>query len=134
MARREAPAVNANGVPSSSPGLFRSNETTLGPSHPTKPQVGFTRIDGHLGGGALNLRALFHELTRLLFHAALEGFFLGDAQLRRIFPHVFRDLHRAEVRAAHGTEVRALGTFLRQRFVVELAENKLPGKTSYLEI
>ena len=36
-ARREAHAVNANGVPSSSPGLFRSNETTLGPSHPTKP-------------------------------------------------------------------------------------------------
>jgi len=37
MAQREAHAVNANGVPSSSPGLFRSNETTLGPSHPTKP-------------------------------------------------------------------------------------------------
>jgi len=36
-ARRQAPAVNANGVPSSSPGLFRANETTLGPSHPTKP-------------------------------------------------------------------------------------------------
>jgi len=36
-ARREAHAVNANGVPSSSPGLFRSNEITLGPSHPTKP-------------------------------------------------------------------------------------------------
>ncbi len=32
-----ANAANANGAPLSSPGLFRPNETTLGPSHPTNP-------------------------------------------------------------------------------------------------
>ena len=35
--------------------------------------------------------------------------------------HVLADLHRAEVRPAHGAEVGLLGGMLGQRFVVELA-------------
>jgi hypothetical protein len=38
-----------------------------------------------------------------------------------VFADVFGDFHRAEVRAAHGAEVRGLCAFLQQGFVVELA-------------
>jgi hypothetical protein len=47
--------------------------------------------------------------------------FLGDALFGGVFADVFGDLHRAEVRAAHGTEVRGLCAFLREGFVVEFA-------------
>ena len=36
-----------------------------------------------------------------------------------VFTHIFGDLHRAEVRATHGTEVSGLGAFLRQGLVME---------------
>ena len=49
----------------------------------------------------------------------LAGFF-GDALLS-VFANVLGDLHRAEMRAAHGAEMRGLGAVLRQRFVVEFA-------------
>jgi hypothetical protein len=39
----------------------------------------------------------------------------------RAFADVFRDLHRAEVRAAHAVEVGRLGASLREGFVTELS-------------
>src|ERR1041385_2380853 len=53
----------------------------------------------------IELTAFLRELLRLLVHRV---------------PHVLRDLHRAEVRPAHGAEVRGLGPLGRQRRVVEL--------------
>jgi len=52
MASRATHSLNANGVPSSSPGLFRPNETTLGSSHPTKPPTlkGLNRCLPHQSG------------------------------------------------------------------------------------
>ncbi len=50
-----------------------------------------------------------------------ERLFLGDALFGGVFADVFGDLHRAEVRAAHGAEVGGLGAVLREGFVVELA-------------
>jgi hypothetical protein len=41
--------------------------------------------------------------------------------LTGVFAHVFGDFHAAEMRAAHGAEMRGLGAFLRQGFVVEFA-------------
>ncbi|CAM2159159.1 200 kDa antigen p200 [Paraburkholderia tropica] len=67
----------------------------------------------------INLRALLDELDGLHFHAFFQGFVVAHALLRREVAHVLRDLHRAEVRAAHRAEVRDLGRVLRQRFVVE---------------
>jgi len=69
----------------------------------------------------VNLRAFFHELFRLLFHPLFQRLFLGDALFGSVFADVLGDLHRAEMRAAHGAEVRGLGAVLRQGFVVELA-------------
>ncbi len=76
------------------------------------------------GGGSrlrVNLGTLLDELTGLFFHALLQGLLLGDALLGGVFADVFGDLHRAEVRTAHGTEVRGLCAFLWERLVVELA-------------
>src|ERR1043165_1031473 len=53
----------------------------------------------------IELTALLHELLRLLVHGVA---------------HLLRDLHRAEVRPAHGAEVRRLRSLGRQRSVVEL--------------
>src|SRR4051794_32781030 len=57
----------------------------------------------------IQLTAFLDELLRLLFHP-----------LFGVVAHVLRDLHRAEVRPAHGAEVRGLGPLGRQRGVVEL--------------
>ena len=46
------------------------------------------------------------ELGRLFGHAASRLAF-GDALGRRVVAHLLRDLHRAELRPAHGAEVRA---------------------------
>jgi len=54
----------------------------------------------------VNLTTTRHKLLRLLFHPQAQRRLLIDLFLRRIFPHVLRDLHGAEMRAAHGTEVR----------------------------
>ena len=56
----------------------------------------------------VNLRAFFHKLLRLGFHALLERLFLGDALFGGVFADVFGDLHRAEMRAAHGAEVEGV--------------------------
>ena len=59
----------------------------------------------------------------LLAHGVKFVRYLGHSSLlviqrRRIIPYILRDLHRAELRAAHGAEVRHLVRFLRQRLVV----------------
>ena len=63
----------------------------------------------------VNLRAFFHKLLRLFFHPFLQRLFFGDALFGGVFADVFGDLHRTEVRAAHGAEVCGLGTVLRIR-------------------
>ena len=52
---------------------------------------------------------------------ACKRFIFRELLFCRVLAHVFGDLHGTEVRAAHGAEVRGLRSFLRQRFVVELA-------------
>ena len=51
----------------------------------------------------------------------MECLLLGDGLFGGVFADVFGDLHGAEVGAAHGAEVGALGSVLRQRFVVVFA-------------
>src|SRR5688572_17382356 len=63
--------------------------------------------------------ALLREFLGLFLHAFLQRLRLRDALLLRVFAHVLRDFHRAEVRAAHRAEMRELRAFLRQRLVVE---------------
>ena len=67
----------------------------------------------------INLRPLLHEFHRLGFHAFLQGLLFRKFLAGGVVPDFLRDLHRAEMRAAHGTEVRELGAFLRQGFVVK---------------
>ncbi len=69
----------------------------------------------------VNLRSAFRKLAGFLLQANLKCVLFGNLLLGGKFPNVLRDLHGAEVRAAHGTEVRGLGAFLRERFVMELA-------------
>lgn len=69
----------------------------------------------------VNLCALVHELLGLLFHPPLDGFVFGDLLFGGVLAHVFRDLHGAEVRAAHGAEVGTFSAFLREGFIVEFA-------------
>src|SRR5258706_8048474 len=71
-------------------------------------------------GLLVDLRALLHKLHRLRLHPLRKRFLVAHAVLRGVVAHVLRDLHRAEVRAAHGAEVRELGAFLGKRLVVEL--------------
>ena len=82
--------------------------------------------------GLVNFRALFGELLALLFYAFLDGYLFRDRLLDGVLPHVFADLHRTEVRAAHGAEVGGFGSVLRKGFVVEGAggdgvEGKIEG-------
>src|SRR5512135_1629621 len=72
-------------------------------------------------GLRVDLRALLHELDGFRFHAFREGVAFVQALLCRVVAHVLRDLHRAEVGAAHRAEVGELGAVLRQGLVVELA-------------
>jgi hypothetical protein len=69
----------------------------------------------------INFTALIRKLTAFFFHPLFQRFFLGEALFGGVFADVFGDLHRAEVRAAHGAEVRGLRAFLRQRLVVGFA-------------
>ena len=68
-----------------------------------------------------NLRAFLHELLRLRFHAALNGFSLGDAQFGGVVADVFGDFHGARMRAscAVGHHESAFALFI-QRGVEEL--------------
>src|SRR5690606_10321265 len=60
----------------------------------------------------VNLGASFTEFLRHLLHAAFLLF-----ELRGVIAYLLRDFHGAEFRAAHGTEMRDLVTFLRQGLV-----------------
>src|SRR5215212_10964984 len=71
----------------------------------------------------VKLRAGGDELGGLLSHPLTQCGLFVDLLLRRVLPHLLRDLHRAEVRAAHRAEVRELGALLRERLVVVLARD-----------
>src|SRR5690606_24188748 len=74
------------------------------------------------GGSALpvHLRALLAELGRFGGHALLQRAGFVQAVFGGVVAHVLGDLHRAEVRAAHRTEVGQLVRILGQGLVVEL--------------
>ena len=61
------------------------------------------------------------ELPRLLFQSFFDRCLFCDCMLRSISADIFCDAHATEMWTAHGTEMRGLGAFLRQCFVVELA-------------
>ena len=67
----------------------------------------------------VKLAALPGKLAGFFFHSLFQRLLLGDALLRRIFPHVLRYLHAAKVRAAHGTKMRRLRAVLRQGLIME---------------
>ena len=75
---------------------------------------------GGLVGVDVDLAAHVHELPAHLVHALLRFDHGGGARvgLGGVVAHVLRDLHRAEFRPAHRTEVRDLVRVLRQRLVV----------------
>ena len=60
------------------------------------------------------------ELDCFFLHSLLQRFVGRESLLLRILAHVLRDLHRAEVRTAHRTEVGGLHRILRQRLVVKI--------------
>jgi hypothetical protein len=83
---------------------------------------GFHRGTPARGSGlGVKLGALLGELAGLFFQTLFQRLFLAQPMLGGVAPDVLRDLHGAELRAAHGAEVRRLGRFLRQGRVVELA-------------
>ena len=59
----------------------------------------------------VNFGAFGDKFLRLRVQALFQRFVLGNPLLCRILPHVVGDFHRAELRAAHGTEMRQLGAF-----------------------
>src|SRR5690348_8571239 len=68
---------------------------------------------------AVHLAALPAEFGSLLGHAFAQCRSFIDAVFARVVAHVLGDLHGAELGAAHGTEMRGLGSVLGQGFVVE---------------
>src|SRR6185369_1687006 len=68
----------------------------------------------------VNLGAGLFKLLGLLLQPALDRNHFIHVVLGRVLANLLSDLHRAEVRAAHRTEVRELGSLLWQRFVVIL--------------
>src|SRR5690606_34240170 len=64
---------------------------------------------------SVDFGARFAEFLRHLLHAAFLLF-----ELRGVIAYLLRDFHGAEFRAAHGTEMRDLVTFLGQGLVVEV--------------
>src|ERR1035441_1583587 len=69
----------------------------------------------------VNFSTLLHESLRHLLHALLQGLFLVVSVALCVLPHVLCDFHRAEVRAAHGTEMGGFGALRGQGLVVEFA-------------
>src|ERR1044071_4613012 len=63
------------------------------------------------------------ELGGLLLQPFGERGLLVELVFRGVVPDLLRDLHGAEVRAAHRAEVRELGALLRERLVVVLARD-----------
>ncbi len=81
-------------------------------SDPPDDEIAASTNSAHKSGWLIDFGSSFDELFALLIHPALEGFFLGDGLLSGVFPHVFGDLH--------GAEVGGLRAFLREGFIVEL--------------
>ena len=71
------------------------------------------RLDRHVQAAAALL-----ELLGLGFHAGGQRLRLGHAFGGGKVAHFLRDLHRAELGAAHGAEMRHLGRVFGQGFVV----------------
>ena len=69
----------------------------------------------------VNLRTALRKLSLPSVPDLLVTLRPRDLLFGGVLAHVFGDLHGAEVRPAHGTEVCGLRSFLRQGFVVELA-------------
>ena len=69
----------------------------------------------------VDLRSSLGELAGFLSHADFERVLFRQLLFGGELSNIFGYLHRAEVRATHGTEVCSLGAFLRQSFVVKLA-------------
>jgi len=111
MARREAHAVNANGVPSSSPGLFRSNETTLGPSHPTKPPtlkgLKMFTVLGLDAAQSSGKRSFMNHSFRRLFQVFCIGFLPAFSQADNMCVELAKKL-RTVFRASEGTNMQQL--------------------------
>src|SRR5213593_2590463 len=75
-----------------------------------------------LGRRDVELTAAPLELLRFLPESLRHGGRLvADPVGPGVLPHVLGDLHRAEVRAAHGAEVGELGALGGERLVVEAA-------------
>ena len=62
----------------------------------------------------IELRALPLELASFLFQSSAQRGFFRQLLFSSEFSNVFRYSHAAEMRTAHGTEVRGLGAFLLQ--------------------
>ena len=69
----------------------------------------------------INFAACFDKLSRLLAHSGRERLVIREALLLSVFADVLRDLHRAEMRAAHRAEMGEFGAFGRKRFVMIFA-------------
>src|SRR6266480_7525653 len=69
----------------------------------------------------IDFRSAVLEFCSFLFHPVFDCCALVNRVFGCILPHVLRDLHRAEVRAAHAAKVRGFGTFAGKGFVVEFA-------------
>src|SRR6266498_4423037 len=69
----------------------------------------------------VDLGALPQKLFRLLAQPDLDRLLFGNLERGRVVADVLRDLHRAEVGAAHRAEVGKLRAFGGEGLVVELA-------------
>ena len=79
-------------------------------------------IDKWLGYVSLGWRTYTsYPFAFLLGGALLECRFSADSTLRRVVAHFLGNLHGAEARSAHGTEVSRLGSVIGQGLVVVLA-------------
>src|SRR6266540_4511706 len=90
-------------------------EVRKGGGAPLPSSLGLGRRDVELTAAPLEL---LRFLPQALRHG---GRLVADPVGLRVLPHVLGDLHRAEVRAAHGAEVRELGALGGERLVVEAA-------------
>src|SRR5437899_13001335 len=88
-------------------------EVRKGGRSPPPSSLGLGRRDVELAAAPLELLRFLPEPLR---HG---GRLVADPVGPGVLPHVLGDLHRAEVRAAHGAEVGELGALGGERLVVE---------------
>src|SRR6187402_1981335 len=69
----------------------------------------------------INLRSRLDELLRLLSHPCVQRLVFGHAEFCGVVADILRDLHRAEMWAAHRAEVGDFRAVLWQRFIMEFA-------------